>query len=108
MTRRSRRNPGTVARETRWATGGRPEGPGGGPPRRTGRRLAVALAAFALGAGAVWGAQQAGLTPGGSTVLTTAQIATRTDPGLVDVVTTLGYQHAQAAGTGMVLTSSGE
>jgi len=88
--------------------GGRPEGPGGGPPRRTGRRLAVALAAFALGAGAVWGAQQAGLTPGGSTVLTTAQIATRTDPGLVDVVTTLGYQHAQAAGTGMVLTSSGE
>ncbi|HEY7016336.1 MAG TPA: trypsin-like peptidase domain-containing protein [Streptosporangiaceae bacterium] len=88
--------------------GGRPEGPGGGPPRRTGRRLAVALAAFALGAGAVWGAQQAGLTPGSNTVLTTAQIAARTDPGLVDVVTTLGYQHAQAAGTGMVLTSSGE
>jgi S1-C subfamily serine protease len=88
--------------------GGRPEGPGGGPPRRTGRRLAVALAAFALGAGAVWGAQAAGLTPGGSAVLTTAQIAARTDPGLVDVVTTLGYQHAQAAGTGMVLTRSGE
>jgi S1-C subfamily serine protease len=88
--------------------GGRPEGPGGGPPRRTGRRLAVALAAFALGAGAVWGAQAAGLTPGSGTVLTTAQITARTDPGLVDVVTTLGYQHAQAAGTGMVLTPSGE
>src|SRR6266513_1918111 len=89
MTRRSRRNPGR-------------------PARRTGRRIAVAVAAFALGAGAVWGAQAAGLTPGSSTVLTTAQIAARTDPGLVDVVTTLGYQHARAAGTGIVLTSSGE
>jgi S1-C subfamily serine protease len=87
--------------------GGRPEGPGG-PVRRTGRRIAVAIAAFALGAGAVWGAQTAGLFPGGSTVLTTSQIAARTDPGLVDVVTTLGYQHAKAAGTGLVLTSSGE
>jgi S1-C subfamily serine protease len=41
-------------------------------------------------------------------VLTTSQIAAQTDPGLVDIYTTLGYQHAQAAGTGMVLTSSGE
>ena len=87
--------------------GGRPEGPGG-PGRRTGLRIAVAIAAFALGAGAVWGAQTAGLLPGTSTALTTAQIAARTDPGLVDVVTTLGYQHAKAAGTGLVLTSSGE
>ena len=87
--------------------GGRPEGPGG-PARRVGRGVAVAVAAFALGAGALWGAQAAGITPGSSTVLTTAQIAARTDPGLVDVVTTLGYQHARAAGTGLVLTSSGE
>jgi S1-C subfamily serine protease len=30
------------------------------------------------------------------------------DPGLVDVVTTVGYQGGKAAGTGMVLTSTGE
>ena len=30
------------------------------------------------------------------------------DPGLVDVVSTLGYQNGEAAGTGMVLTSTGE
>jgi S1-C subfamily serine protease len=35
-------------------------------------------------------------------------IASGVDPGLVDVNTTLGYQNGQAAGTGMVLTSSGE
>ncbi|WP_431877870.1 S1C family serine protease [Amycolatopsis sacchari] len=34
-------------------------------------------------------------------------IAEKVDPGLVDVNTTLGYQNAQAAGTGMVLTSDG-
>jgi S1-C subfamily serine protease len=37
-----------------------------------------------------------------------ASIATRVDPGLVDVNTTVDYGAAQAAGTGMVLTSSGE
>ena len=30
------------------------------------------------------------------------------DPGLVDVVSTLGYQNGEAAGTGQVLTSTGE
>ncbi|HXR23478.1 MAG TPA: trypsin-like peptidase domain-containing protein, partial [Acidimicrobiales bacterium] len=35
-------------------------------------------------------------------------IASGVDPGLVDVNTTLGYQHAEAAGTGVVLTSTGE
>ncbi len=44
----------------------------------------------------------------GSTTLTSAQIAQKVDPGLVDIVTNLGYQQGQAAGTGMVLTSSGE
>jgi S1-C subfamily serine protease len=39
--------------------------------------------------------------------LTTGQIAAKVDPGLVDVTSTLGYAHAGAAGTGMVLTSSG-
>ncbi len=35
-------------------------------------------------------------------------IAKGVDPGLVDVNTVLGYEGAQAAGTGIVLTSSGE
>ncbi len=43
-----------------------------------------------------------------ATTLTTSQIAAKVDPGLVDVNTTLGYQSGKAAGTGMVLTSSGE
>jgi S1-C subfamily serine protease len=41
-------------------------------------------------------------------VLTTSQITAKVSPGLVDVVSTLGYQQAQGAGTGLVLTSSGE
>jgi S1-C subfamily serine protease len=44
----------------------------------------------------------------GSSALTTAQITSKVSPGLVDIVSTLGYQQARAAGTGMVLTSSGE
>ena len=44
----------------------------------------------------------------GATALTTSQIASKVDPGLVDVVSTLGYQDGEAAGTGMVLTSTGE
>ena len=35
-------------------------------------------------------------------------IAKKVDPGLVDIDTTLGYQQEEAAGTGIVLTSSGE
>jgi S1-C subfamily serine protease len=43
-----------------------------------------------------------------ATTLTTPQIAAKVDPGIVDVVTNLGYQGGKAAGTGMVLTSTGE
>ena len=35
-------------------------------------------------------------------------IAEKVDPGLVDIDTTLGYQSEQAAGTGIVLTPTGE
>jgi len=35
-------------------------------------------------------------------------IANKVDPGLVDINTTLGFQQEEAAGTGIVLTSSGE
>ena len=41
-------------------------------------------------------------------MLTTAQIASRVDPAIVDVTSTLGYQQATAKGTGIVLTSNGE
>src|SRR5579862_3719616 len=34
--------------------------------------------------------------------------AAAVDPGLVDINTTLGYQQTRAAGTGIVLTSTGE
>ena len=41
-------------------------------------------------------------------MLSTSQIASRIDPGLVDVTSTLGYQQATAKGTGIVLTANGE
>jgi S1-C subfamily serine protease len=64
--------------------------------------IAAGIAAAALAAGAtVW-------ATAGATTLSTAQIASQTDPGLVDVISTLGYQHGTAEGTGMVLTSNGE
>jgi S1-C subfamily serine protease len=37
-----------------------------------------------------------------------ASIASKVDPGLVDINTSLGYQSEQAAGTGIVLTAAGE
>jgi S1-C subfamily serine protease len=37
-----------------------------------------------------------------------SSIAQKVDPGLVDIDTTLGYQQEEAAGTGIVLSSSGE
>jgi S1-C subfamily serine protease len=88
------------------------------PPRkRRGRHVlgltATAVVAAAAGAGAAVGLSH-GSTPGaGATatskeVLSTAQIASRVDPGIVDVTSTLGYQDATAKGTGIVLTSNGE
>lgn len=40
--------------------------------------------------------------------LNAGSVAGKVDPGLVDINTTLGYQNAEAAGTGMVLTPNGE
>lgn len=78
----------------------------GGPARRPrGRLLAItAAAALAAGAGSAWLATAGGAA---DTVLTMSQIVTKTNPGIVDVVSTLGYQQATASGTGIVLTSSG-
>ena len=88
------------------------------PPRRRRSRHALGLTAtavVALAAGAGAGvALSHGSSPSGNatatskTVLSTSQIASRVDPGLVDVTSTLGYQGAKAMGTGIVLTSNGE
>ncbi len=95
-----------------------PGGPGGTGPgafggghddKRRSRRRRVLIAggsAVAVAALAVAGFSAANAF--GATTLTTAQISSKVDPGLVDIVTNLGYQQGQAAGTGMVLTSTGE
>jgi S1-C subfamily serine protease len=49
-----------------------------------------------------------GSTSTGSGSTEVSSIAAKVDPGLVDINTTLGYAGEQAAGTGIVLTSSGE
>jgi S1-C subfamily serine protease len=64
---------------------------------------ATGAAAALLAGGAAWAVSGAG-----SGSLSAATIAARTDPGLVDVISTLGYQNGTAEGTGMVLTSTGE
>ena len=106
---------------------GYPGGPGYGagygfatepppPPRRNHKRGLIITGAAALVAGAAAGGLIGGLHPTSvstatatsKTVLSTSQIASRVDPGLVDVVSTLGDQQATAAGTGIVLTSNGE
>jgi S1-C subfamily serine protease len=106
-----------------WTGPGGPGGPGGwhGDPawddeparspkrRRIGRGAVAAAAAFVVGgAGTAWGLSASGALASSGTPLTTSQIAAKTSPGLVDIVSTLGYQNAAAAGTGLVLTSSGE
>jgi S1-C subfamily serine protease len=63
----------------------------------------TAAVALAVGAGSAFA-----LTAGASSVLTTSQVVAKTDPGIVDVVSSLGDQSATSSGTGIVLTSSGE
>jgi S1-C subfamily serine protease len=87
------------------------------PPRpRRGRHLlgltATAAVALAMGAGATLALQHGGAAGGGATatsttVLSASQIASKVDPALVDVTSTLGYQNATAKGTGIVLSSDG-
>jgi S1-C subfamily serine protease len=81
-------------------------GPGrhGKSGRRRGLVLAAAGTALALAAGGTaWAALGSAAAP-----MSAATIASKTDPGLVDVNTTVDYGQASAAGTGMVLTSNGE
>jgi S1-C subfamily serine protease len=95
-----------------WAAGG-PDGPGGTDGkssdwlRRPRRRRALAVSAVAvIAAGAGGGIAYA--TARGSATLTTAQVTATTDPAVVDVVSVLGYEHGTSAGTGIVLTATGE
>jgi S1-C subfamily serine protease len=89
------------------------------PPRRhRGRTLlgltATAIVAAGVGAGAAVGLSHgsasgsSGASSTSKEVLSAAQIASRVDPAIVDVTSTLGYQGATAMGTGIVLTSNGE
>jgi len=87
------------------------------PKRHRGRTMlgltATAIVAAGAGAGAAVGLSHGSATGGSptstsKTVLSTSQIASRVDPGLVDVKATLGYQQATSLGTGIVLTSNGE
>ena len=91
--------------------GSGPEGYGSGPGESGGRhrRRRFILAGASFGAAAALTIAGLGAANAfGATTLTTAQIASKVDPGLVDVVSTLGYQNGEAAGTGQVLTSTGE
>jgi S1-C subfamily serine protease len=100
-----------------WQAGG----PGYGseppmPPRSHHRRWLAITAGTALAAGAGVGALIGSMNTGAAgtatavskTMLSTSQIASRVDPALVDVVSTDGYQGATSAGTGIVLSSTGE
>jgi S1-C subfamily serine protease len=97
--------------------------PGGGARsrrrhRRTRWALAALAASVAIAAGGIWAqsatrttqatGRTAAATPVRNKSLSAAAIADQDDAAIVDVVTTLGYQNGQAAGTGIVLTSSGE
>jgi S1-C subfamily serine protease len=91
--------------------GSGPEGYGSGPGESGGRhrRRRFILAGASFGAAAALTIAGLGAANAfGATTLTTSQIASKVDPGLVDVVSTLGYQNGEAAGTGQVLTSTGE
>jgi S1-C subfamily serine protease len=78
--------------------------------RRLRRRFVIAVYIVVVALASYWGLQNSPSHSGagGHQPLPSGAIASRVDAGLVDIVTTLGYQHAAAAGTGMVISSSGD
>jgi len=72
--------------------------------------VAIVFFAWGIAGGLVVSMNSTAATPRGASepVLSTSQIASRTDPGLANVVSTDSYQQAAAAGTGIVLTATGE
>jgi S1-C subfamily serine protease len=99
---------------------GQPYEPQGPPPgRNLGRIVAIVIAVALIAIGVTLGSLRVlhgstvtsaakNTTPSAGSSLSTTSIAAKVAPGLVDVNSTLGYQNGSAAGTGMVLTSSGE
>ena len=78
-----------------------------------GRALRSTPQTESLGTGSAGTGQNGQALPGGSGTgngtsdAQVSAIAAKVDPALVDINTTLGYQNAQAAGTGIVLSSDG-
>jgi S1-C subfamily serine protease len=78
---------------------------GGATPRR--RRLLALLAVVAVAAALLYGLVST--TASASQLLSRGAAAARVDPGIVDITVIFGQQGgASGAGTGMVITSSGE
>ncbi len=85
-------------------------------PRRNHKRGLAITGVVALAAGAAVGGligstnttTTSTATATSKTVLSTSQVASRVDPSLVDVVSQDGDEQATSAGTGIVLTSTGE
>ncbi|MGH3189194.1 MAG: S1C family serine protease [Streptosporangiaceae bacterium] len=105
---------GSTGSQQPWWTMAMPTPP---PPRRNRRRGLVLTGAIALAAGAAAGGLISGLsgtssagtaTATSKTMLTASQIAARVDPALVDIVSSDSLQQETSAGTGIVLTSTGE
>jgi S1-C subfamily serine protease len=69
--------------------------------------LVAALAGMGVGH-VVFGASSADTAGTTSATLSVPQVQAKVDPALVDVVSTIDYGEGEAAGTGIVLTSSGE
>jgi S1-C subfamily serine protease len=99
-----------------WYAGGPGYGEPPMPPRRNHKRGLIVTGAVALAAGAAVGGLIGSMdhtvvgtvTATSKTALSSSQIASRVDPGLVDVISTDGLQGATSEGTGIVLTANGE
>jgi S1-C subfamily serine protease len=77
--------------------------------RAAGAAVILAAAVAGMGAGHVMvGGSAANTASTTGATLSLAQVEAKVDPGLVDVVSTIDYGDGEAAGTGIVLTSSGE
>jgi S1-C subfamily serine protease len=61
-----------------------------------------------FGNGGTFGSGSGNSSSGSSSGPVASSITNKVDPGIVDINTNLGYEDGEAAGTGMVITSSGE
>ncbi len=85
------------------------------PRRRRGVRLWVAIVAVMLamasGLGVSWELRPAGSRTAAGTssaYVSLASLEAKVDPAIVDIVTSIDYGSGEAAGTGIVLTNTGE